>query len=100
MTNDDLRLDVAAELSWDPKVDSRAIAVSADDGAVTLIAFSLLGVGGLLALPVLALPAILAGVPASPGFIHTALLGMAGFVLFAIFGAVLLVSVPLRLDVT
>jgi osmotically-inducible protein OsmY len=36
MTNDDLQLDVAAELSWDPKVDSRAIAVSADDGAVIL----------------------------------------------------------------
>ena len=36
MTNDDLQLDVTAELSWDPKVDSRAIAVSADDGAVTL----------------------------------------------------------------
>jgi len=36
MTNDDLRLDVAAELSWDPKVDGKAIAVSADDGAVTL----------------------------------------------------------------
>jgi len=36
MTNDELRLDVAAELSWDPKVDSRQIAVSADDGAVTL----------------------------------------------------------------
>jgi osmotically-inducible protein OsmY len=36
MTNDDLQLDVAAELSWDPKVDSRAIAVSADDGAVAL----------------------------------------------------------------
>src|SRR5271157_2628380 len=36
MTNDDLQLDVAAELSWDPKVDSEAIAVSADDGAVTL----------------------------------------------------------------
>ena len=36
MTNDDLQLDVAAELSWDPKIDSRAIAVSADDGAVTL----------------------------------------------------------------
>ena len=36
MTNDDLRLDVAAELSWDPRVDNRAIAVSADDGAVTL----------------------------------------------------------------
>jgi osmotically-inducible protein OsmY len=36
MTNDDLQLDVAAELSWDPKLDSKAIAVSADDGAVTL----------------------------------------------------------------
>ena len=31
-----------------------------------LTAFSLLGIGGLLALPVLALPAILAGVPVSP----------------------------------
>ena len=36
MTNDDLQHDVAAELSWDPKVDSKAIAVSAHDGAVTL----------------------------------------------------------------
>jgi uncharacterized protein (TIRG00374 family) len=55
-----------------------------------LTAFSLLGVGGLLALPVLALPAILAGAPVSPGLAHTALLGIVGFVLFAIFGAVLL----------
>jgi len=36
MTNDDLQRDVAAELSWDPKVDSQAIAVSADGGAVIL----------------------------------------------------------------
>ncbi len=36
MTNDDLQLDVAAELCWDPKVDSRTIAVSADDGSITL----------------------------------------------------------------
>jgi osmotically-inducible protein OsmY len=36
MTNDDLQLDVVAELSWDPKLDSKAIAVSAADGAVTL----------------------------------------------------------------
>jgi osmotically-inducible protein OsmY len=36
MTNDDLEHDVAAELSWDPKINSQAIAVSADDGAVTL----------------------------------------------------------------
>ena len=55
-----------------------------------LTAFSLLGVGGLLALPVFALPAMLAGVPVSPGLVHTALLGLAGFVLFAVFGAVLL----------
>ena len=55
-----------------------------------LTAFSLLGVGGLLALPVLALPAILAGAPVRPGLAHTALLGIAGFVLFAIFGVILL----------
>jgi uncharacterized protein (TIRG00374 family) len=55
-----------------------------------LTAFSLLGIGGLLALPVRALPAILAGAPASPGLIHTALLGIAGFVLFAVFGVILL----------
>ena len=55
-----------------------------------LTAFSLIGIGGLLALPIFALPALLAGVPVSPGLLHTALLGIAGFVLFAIFGAVLL----------
>src|SRR5271165_5309739 len=55
-----------------------------------LTAFSLLGVGGLLALPIFALPTILAGAAVSPGLTHTALLGIAGFVLFAIFGAVLL----------
>ncbi len=55
-----------------------------------LTAFSLLGVGGLLALPIFALPAMLAGAPASPGLVHTALLGIAGFVLFAIFGVVIL----------
>jgi hypothetical protein len=55
-----------------------------------LTAFSLLGIGGLLALPVLALPAMLAGAPVSAGLAHTAILGIAGFVLFAIFGAVIL----------
>ena len=57
-----------------------------------LTAFSLLGVGGLLALPILALPAMLAGAPVSRGLVHTAILGIAGFVLFAIFGAVLLLT--------
>jgi osmotically-inducible protein OsmY len=36
MTDDELARSVVAELVWDPKVDSEAIAVSADDGTVTL----------------------------------------------------------------
>jgi BON domain len=32
----ELQLDVAAELFWDPKVDAEQIAVSADNGTVTL----------------------------------------------------------------
>jgi osmotically-inducible protein OsmY len=36
MSNDDLARYVTDELYWDPKVDSAAIAVSADDGVVTL----------------------------------------------------------------
>ena len=55
-----------------------------------LTAFSLLGIGGLLALPVFTLPAILAGVPVSPGLAHTALLGVAGFAAFAVFGIIIL----------
>jgi uncharacterized protein (TIRG00374 family) len=55
-----------------------------------LTAFSLLNVGGLLALPLFALPTILAGSGVSPGLVHTALLGIAGFVLYAIFGVILL----------
>jgi len=55
-----------------------------------LTAFSLLEVGGLLALPIFALPAILAGVPVSRGLVHTALLGIGAFVLYAIFGVIVL----------
>ena len=36
MTDEQLQADVVAELFWDPKVDSEAIAVSADAGTVTL----------------------------------------------------------------
>ena len=36
MTDDELRRDVAAELSWDPQVGSKAIDISADNGTVTL----------------------------------------------------------------
>ena len=55
-----------------------------------LTTFSLLGVGGLLGLPLFALPAIVGGAPTSPGLVHTALLGIAGFVLFAVFGVIVL----------
>src|SRR5262249_34413840 len=36
MSNDDLVTSVTEELYWDPKLDSSAIAVSANNGAVTL----------------------------------------------------------------
>src|SRR5262245_53511345 len=36
MTNDRLRTQVTAELTWDPRVDSKDIAVSAEGGMVTL----------------------------------------------------------------
>jgi uncharacterized protein (TIRG00374 family) len=62
----------------------------ADTAVGGLTAFSLLEVGALLGLPILALPAMLAGVPASPGLVHTAFVGIAGFCLVAIFGAMLL----------
>jgi uncharacterized protein (TIRG00374 family) len=62
-----------------------------------LAAYSLLGVGGLLALPVLALPVILGGAYADRGLADAALLGAAGFAAFAVLGAVILVhDVPLR----
>ena len=53
--------------------------------------------GGLLALPVLALPVILAGAPTSRSLVTAAVLGAAGFVVFAAFGAVILAyDWPLR----
>ena len=61
-----------------------------DAAAAALTAFSLLEVGALLALPVVALPAVLAGTAVSPGLVHTALLGLGMFCLLAIVGTVLL----------
>ena len=62
-----------------------------------LAAFSLLGVGGLLALPVFALPVILLGAPTNRGLVNAAVLGAVGFVVFAAFGAVVLTyDAPLR----
>jgi uncharacterized protein (TIRG00374 family) len=62
----------------------------ADTAVAGLTAFSLLNVGALLGLPILALPAMLAGAPASPGLVHTAIVGVAGFCLVAVFGAIIL----------
>jgi uncharacterized protein (TIRG00374 family) len=62
-----------------------------------LASFSLLGVGGLLALPLFALPVILIGAPVNRGLENAAFLGAAGFVAFAAFGAVVLAyDAPLR----
>jgi uncharacterized protein (TIRG00374 family) len=55
-----------------------------------LTAFSLLSVGGLLALPLFALPAVLFGTPVSRGLVHAAFIGIGGFALFAGFGAIVL----------
>jgi uncharacterized membrane protein YbhN (UPF0104 family) len=81
-------------------VQFRMLAVSGMDTSETvggLAAFSLLGVGSLLALPVFALPVILLGAPVDRGLEHAAFLGAAGFVAFAAFGAVVLAyDAPLR----
>ena len=75
-----------------------AISGSETDSTVGgLAAFSLLGVGGLLALPVFALPIILLGAPTSRGLVNAAVLGAVGFVIFAALGAVVLAyDAPLR----
>jgi uncharacterized membrane protein YbhN (UPF0104 family) len=81
-------------------VQFRMLATSGMDTTETvggLASFSLLGVGGLLALPVFALPVILIGAPVDRGLEHAAFLGAAGFAAFAVFGAVVLAyDAPLR----
>jgi uncharacterized protein (TIRG00374 family) len=81
-------------------VQFRMLAASNRDTGSTvggLAAFSLLGVGGLLALPAFALPVILVGAPTNRGLVNAALLGAVAFVAFAAFGAVVLAyDAPLR----
>jgi hypothetical protein len=78
----------------------RMLAAAGNDPATAvagLTTFSLLGIAGLLALPLFVLPAILAGTPIANGLLHAALLGLAAFFLFAGFGAlVLTLDGPLR----
>ena len=85
---------VGAALQFRMLAASSADMTSAIGG---LAAFSLLGVGGLLALPVLALPVILGGTYASRGLANAAILGAVGFGVFVALGAVLLIwDAPLR----
>lgn len=81
-------------------VQFRMLAASGRDTTSTvggLAAAAVLGVGGLLALPAIALPVILAGATASRGLLNAAILGAAAFAVFAAFGAVLLThDAPLR----
>ncbi|MGH3213102.1 MAG: hypothetical protein ACRDL9_00785, partial [Trebonia sp.] len=67
-------------------VQFRMLAVSGESTESTvggLAAFSLLGVGSLLALPAFALPVVLLGAPVSRGLLNAAALGAAAFVAFA-----------------
>jgi uncharacterized protein (TIRG00374 family) len=81
-------------------VQFRMLAVSGRDTTSTvggLAAFTLLNVGCLLALPTFALPVILLGAPTSRGLVNAAVLGAIAFVVFCVFGAVLLTNdAPLR----
>ncbi len=81
-------------------VQFRMLAVSGmdpTDAVGGLTAFSLLGIAGLLALPVLVLPIVLFGSPVASGLYVAAIIGAVAFVLFAGFGAVVTaIDAPLR----
>ena len=69
-----------------------AAGIDPDTAAGGLTASSLLGIGGLLALPIFTLPAILGGSDVSRGLVHAALFGLGGFVLYALCGIVVLTT--------
>jgi uncharacterized protein (TIRG00374 family) len=57
-----------------------------------LTAFSFLGIGGLLALPVFVLPVVLFGAPVSSGLADAAFIGAIGFVLFLGLGVLVMAT--------
>jgi uncharacterized protein (TIRG00374 family) len=79
----------AAGAAVEYRMLSRA-GIDTDTAVGGLSAFSLLEVGSLFALPLFVLPAVLFGAPVSKSLVHTAYVGAAGFVLFALFGAIVL----------
>jgi uncharacterized protein (TIRG00374 family) len=71
--------------------------IRADTAAGGLTASSLLSIGGLLMLPVLTLPAVLGGTQVNHALVNTALIGVAGFVVYTGLGILLLeTDRPLR----
>jgi uncharacterized protein (TIRG00374 family) len=72
--------------------------INSDAAAAGLTASSLLGVGGLLMLPILTLPAVLGGSDVNHTLVDTALIGVAGFIVYVGLGILLLETErPLRL---
>lgn len=63
-----------------------------DAAAGGLAAISLIDVAAVLGLPLFAAPAMIAGIRVSPDLGHTALIGLAGFALFAGVGGLLLTT--------
>lgn len=73
-----------------------ATGMDASESVAGLTAFSFLGIGGLLALPFFVLPVVLFGAPVAPGLSDAAIIGAVGFVVFLIFGIVVMsVDAPL-----
>jgi len=71
--------------------------INPDAAVGGLTASSLLGVGGLLMLPILTLPAVLGGSDVNHALVNTALIGVAGFVVYIGLGILLLdTDRPLR----
>jgi uncharacterized protein (TIRG00374 family) len=66
--------------------------IDTDRAVSGLTATSLLSIGGLLAFPIFALPAILGGVPVSPGLGHAALLGVAAFGVYILLGIIVMTT--------
>ncbi|HEY4927999.1 MAG TPA: lysylphosphatidylglycerol synthase transmembrane domain-containing protein [Acidimicrobiales bacterium] len=66
--------------------------MDATESVSGLTAFSFLGIGGLLALPVFVLPVVVFGAPVASDLSHAAWVGAIGFVLFAAFGAIVMAT--------
>ena len=81
-------------------VQFRMLAVSgmnAADAVGGLTAFSFLGIGGLLALPLFVLPVVVFGSPVSRGLVDAAIIGAIGFVVFVGLGVLVMATdAPLR----